>query len=81
MCVAVPGLVERIEGLCAIVDVGGAMVQARLDLLPEAREGDWVLIHAGFALEKVDEQYARETLELLAEIDTLKAESPVEGLQ
>ena len=76
MCVAVPGQVESVEGVSAVVEVGGATVKARVDLVPDAQVGDWVLIHAGFALEKVDEEYARETLALLAEMDALKAELP-----
>jgi hydrogenase expression/formation protein HypC len=73
MCLAVPGRVESIEESVAVVDVGGATVRARLDLCPDAGVGEWVLVHAGFALEKVDEEYARETLGLFAEMDELKA--------
>lgn len=75
MCLAVPGRIERVDEAVALVDVGGATVQVRMDLCPEAGVGDWVLVHAGFALEKVDEMYARETLTLLAELDGHKAEN------
>lgn len=73
MCLAVPGRIEQIGETTAVVDVGGATVHVRMDLCPEAAVGDWVLVHAGFALEKVDETYARETLALLAEMETLQA--------
>jgi hydrogenase expression/formation protein HypC len=73
MCLAVPGRVEAIEESVAVVDVGGATVRARLDLCPDAEPGEWVLVHAGFALEKVDEEYALETLALFAELDEIKA--------
>jgi hydrogenase expression/formation protein HypC len=72
MCLAVPGRVEKLEETIALVDVGGATVRVRTDLVPDTREGEWVLVHAGFALEKVDEEYAKETLALLAEMDALK---------
>jgi len=73
MCLAVPGRVESLEETIAVVDVGGATVRARVDLVPDAQVGEWVLVHAGFALEKVDEEYAKETLALFAELDELKA--------
>jgi hydrogenase expression/formation protein HypC len=78
MCLAVPGRVEELEDVLAVVDVGGATVRARLDLVPDAQVGEWVLIHAGFAIDKVDEQYAKETLALLAEMDALKDLLPPE---
>jgi hydrogenase expression/formation protein HypC len=71
MCVAVPGRVEEIDDVTAVVDVGGATVRARIDLVPEVRVGEYVLIHAGFALERMDEEEALETLRLLAEADRL----------
>ncbi len=73
MCLAVPGRIESIEERVAVVDVGGATVRVRLDLCPDAETGEWVLVHAGFALERVDEEYAQETLGLFAEMDELKA--------
>ncbi len=75
MCVAVPGRVEKIEDLAAVVDVGGATVTARIDLVPDVSVGEYVLIHAGFALEKMDEDEAQEILRLLAEADRLYRQS------
>ena len=72
MCVAVPGKIEELDELLAVVDVGGgATVRVRMDLVPEAGEGDWVLVHAGFAINLVDEESALETRQLLAEADML----------
>jgi hydrogenase expression/formation protein HypC len=68
MCVAVPCRLLEAEGSEGRAEIGGAEVQVRLDLLPEARVGDYVLVHAGFALEVVDEEAARETLELLQQM-------------
>lgn len=71
MCVAVPSRIIEIEQDTAGVDVGGTQVRARLDLLPEAEVGDYVLIHAGFAITVVDESEALQTLTLMKEIGLL----------
>lgn len=68
MCVAVPARVQSIHGTLAEVAVGGISRQISLQLTPEAQIGDYVLVHAGFAIHVVDEQEARETLRLLEEL-------------
>lgn len=68
MCLAVPGQLTTIEGTTGTVDVSGTTVQVRLDLLPEAREGDFVLVHAGFALTLIDQQEAADTWAALWEV-------------
>lgn len=68
MCLGIPGKIIEINGFVARVDVAGATKEADLRLMQEARPGDFVIIHAGFAIEKVDEAKARETLELIKEI-------------
>ncbi len=68
MCLAVPGKLTTVEGLAATVDVLGAEVRARLDFVEDAVVGDWVLVHAGFAISKVDADEAAETLALLEEV-------------
>ena len=66
MCLAIPARVAKIEeNHMATVDIMGVTRKVSLDLVPEAVEGDFVLVHAGFALQIVDEEYANETLELL----------------
>jgi hydrogenase expression/formation protein HypC len=66
MCLAIPARVTDIgEGHMATVDIMGVTRKVSLDLVPEAVEGDFVLVHAGFALQVVDEQFANETLEIL----------------
>jgi hydrogenase expression/formation protein HypC len=57
--------VIEINGEIAKAEVDGVVRQARLDLLPEVVVGDYVLIHAGLAIARVDAQAAEETLELL----------------
>ena len=66
MCLAVPMQVLEIkEDGMARVTAMGAERDAALDLTPQAKVGDYVLVHAGFAIEVVDAQYAEETLELI----------------
>ena len=66
MCLAVPMKVLEIkdDGM-ALVTAMGAQRDVALDLTPQAAVGDYVLVHAGFSIEVVDEQYAQETLELI----------------
>jgi hydrogenase expression/formation protein HypC len=69
MCVAVPMQVLSIEGDQAITEVDGVKREASLMLLDQqVQVGDFVVIHAGFAISKLDEQEARETLALMREI-------------
>ncbi len=65
MCLGIPGKVLEIEKNVAKVDVGGLSRDISLDLCPDVSVGEYVLIHTGFAIQKVDEKEAEETLELL----------------
>ncbi len=68
MCLAVPAkIVDRVD-MMATVEVSGVTRQVSLMLLPEAKVGEYVLIHAGFAIQTVDEEEARKTLELFEEM-------------
>ena len=72
MCLAIPGkVVEREEGNLAMVDILGVTREVSLDLTPSAKPGDYVLIHAGFAIEVVDPEYAQETIDLIKEMPEL----------
>ena len=70
MCIAAPAHVLEInrEDNFLIADFGGDRQQAKLDLLPEVEVGDYVLIHAGFAIEKLSEEAAKESLEAWEEL-------------
>lgn len=68
MCLAVPARVTEISEGTGLVDIAGVVREVSFMLLPEARVGDYVLLHAGYALQKVDEAEAEETIRLLAEI-------------
>jgi hydrogenase expression/formation protein HypC len=65
MCLSVPGKVVEIQNNMAKVEVGGVVRDASMDICPDAVVGDYVLIHAGFAIQKLDEKEALETLDLL----------------
>ena len=68
MCLAIPALIKSISGHLAEVELGGVTRQASLQLTPEAKVGDYVLLHTGYAINVIDEEEARETLKLLQEI-------------
>jgi hydrogenase expression/formation protein HypC len=68
MCLAVPTLIKSIEGDMALAELGGVERTISLTLTPEARVGDYVLIHTGFAISVVDADEAQETLRLLTEL-------------
>lgn len=72
MCLAIPARIVELEGDRAVVDAMGNRWQAKTTLLPEAKLGDLVLIHAGFAISLVDEEEAKKTWELLAEISNFE---------
>lgn len=68
MCLSVPALVVKIEGQMADVSVGGAIFRAGLHMVENIGVGDYVLLHAGFAIQKISEEEAIETLNLLNEL-------------
>lgn len=67
MCLAIPAKVKAIEGNLAIVDMMGNERKVGIALIPDLQIGQYVLVHAGFAIEVIDEQVAKETEELLLE--------------
>jgi len=72
MCLAVPAeVVEILESDIALVEAGGARKRISLSLVDGAKVGDYVLVHAGFAIEIVDEEEARKTMELFEELARL----------
>ncbi len=70
MCLAIPAQVKTLEANnMAEVDIMGVTRTVSLDLAPEATIGDHVLVHAGFAIQVIDEQFAKETMELIEQMD------------
>ncbi len=70
MCLAYPGKVEKITGAQALLDYGGVKKEANISFLESCEEGDWVLVHVGFAIEKVDPDKAQGMYRLLGEQQT-----------
>ncbi len=68
MCIAIPGRVVEVDYPFAIVDFKGTKRKVRVDLLDDLKEGDWVLVHVGIAIQKVDEEEAKRTVKLLEQI-------------
>ena len=67
MCLAIPSKIIRIENNMATIDVDGVQREASLLLLEDAGVGDYVIVHAGFAIQKIDEEAALETIKFLKE--------------
>jgi hydrogenase expression/formation protein HypC len=72
VCLAIPGKIVTSEDLgfarMGRVQFGGTVRQVRLDFVPEAGPGDYVMVHVGFAISKVDEEEARRTYQVLVEM-------------
>ncbi len=75
MCLAVPAKVKSIEKNMAVVDFGGVYKRISLGILSDVKQNDYVLVHAGFAIGKVKQKEAEDTLKVLKELkDVLKDE-------
>jgi hydrogenase expression/formation protein HypC len=77
MCLAIPGKIESIEGIDPVlrsgkVNFGGILKTVNLAYVPEARIGDYVIVHVGFAISIVDEEEARQVFAYLKEMDELE---------
>ena len=70
MCLSVPGRVVEIQNNTAKVEVGGVIRDVSMDVCPDVVVGEYVLIHTGFAIQKLDEKEALETLDLLRKMAT-----------
>jgi hydrogenase expression/formation protein HypC len=72
MCLAVPVRIISIDGDEAEVEIGGVKQRIGITLTPEAKTGDYVLLHAGYALNVINEAEAQETLKIFQEIANLE---------
>lgn len=68
MCLGIPMRIVSIDGDEGVVDSGGLRKRANLSLLKDARVGEYILMHAGFAIERIKEKEARKTLRAIKEI-------------
>ena len=74
MCLAIPvEVVEILDSDMAIADIGGVRKEINVALIEDLAVGDYVILHVGYALNKIDPEEARKTLELFAELGELQA--------
>lgn len=75
MCLAVPGkIIELHDGAQATIDMMGATREISLRLTPDAQPGDYVLVHAGFAIQAIDAEEAARSEDLFRELEELEAD-------
>lgn len=82
MCLAIPAKVVELLGEDhAIIDIGGMQKEISLGLVEDVRAGDYVIVHVGYALARLDEEEAARTLALFAEMDALQEREAPSGDQ
>ena len=76
MCLSIPAKVVAIEGEIAKASVGGTIISAGLQMIDDVKVGDYIPVHPGFALQKISEEEAHETLKLIKELDDFNNSLP-----
>lgn len=79
MCLGIPARIEKIDGDYAQANINGARIKIGIQLLEDVKTGDYVLVHTGYALEKLSEDEALETLETLRQLESFNAENDITG--
>jgi len=74
MCLSIPAKILSIEGNTARASVGGTIINIGLHMIDDIKEGDYVLVHTGFALQKISDDEAQETLKLIREMENINQE-------
>lgn len=74
MCLAIPGVIEELEGDMAKVRIEGIVIDANVALIGAPKAGDYVLVHAGYAIQRLEPEDAAETFRLLRELAQLQDE-------
>jgi hydrogenase expression/formation protein HypC len=74
MCLSIPAKIISIEGETARASVGGTIINVGLHMIDDVKAGDYVLVHTGFALQKISDEEAQETLKLIKEIEDFNQE-------
>jgi hydrogenase expression/formation protein HypC len=69
MCLSIPAKVLSVEGNTAKASVGGAIINTSLHLVDNVKPGDYILIHTGFALQKISEEEALETIRIIQDLE------------
>lgn len=78
MCLSIPAKVEKIEDDMALVSVGGTKYNASLQMLDDVQVGDYILLHTGFAIQKLSEEEAIESLRVFEEFEELNKQLDAE---
>lgn len=68
MCLAIPAKIISVEDLSATVEMTGVQKTIDISLTPDVAPNDWVIVHVGFSLQKIDEAKAKETLEAMRQV-------------
>ncbi|MCD4679638.1 MAG: HypC/HybG/HupF family hydrogenase formation chaperone [Bacteroidales bacterium] len=71
MCLSIPAKVKSIDGEMAIVSMGGTEYNASLQMIEDVKVGDYILLHTGFAIQKIDEEEAKEIFKLFDELEVI----------
>jgi len=74
MCLAVPMKITEITGQEAVAEIGGVKRKANIQLVENVKVGDYVIVHAGFAIEKLDEEDAKETIAMFREMERIASQ-------
>ena len=74
MCLAIPMRVIEIKGQEAIAEIGGIKRKANIQLVENVKVGDYLIVHAGFAIEKLDEEDAKETIAMFQEMERIASQ-------
>ncbi|MFZ2341073.1 MAG: HypC/HybG/HupF family hydrogenase formation chaperone [Bacteroidales bacterium] len=69
MCLSIPAKILSISGSMAEVSAGGSVFKAGIQMIEDARPGDYILLHAGFAIQKISEEEALETIRIIDEMN------------
>ncbi len=75
MCLAIPARITQMNGMRGRIELEGNVIEADLSLIDAPEVGDWVLVHAGFAIEKLAPEDAEETLRLFADVHRMDTEN------
>jgi hydrogenase expression/formation protein HypC len=78
MCLSIPAKVEQIDGEMAVVSVGGTKYNASLQMLDDVKIGDYILLHTGFAIQKLSPEEAMESLQVFKEFEDLNEKLDLE---
>lgn len=73
MCLAIPAKIIQVDGMNALAEMTGVQKTIDISLTPDVAPNDWVIVHVGFALQKIDEEKARETIKSM---ELVSANSP-----